>query len=230
MKFSGGKLWLVCALLLSTAHPLLAATPHSFEIKNASKFFDIKILVESCEDGFCKGKASFSFYTKDAKTPYQVINLPDTQIDLTDGKPSVNDTLLYDKQSAINIADFNFDGMDDVAICTGGNGSYGMPSYNVYLSSKAKGKFVYSRDFSELGTHLGMFQVNKTKKTLTTFDKSGCCEHYTDEYDVVANRPRKIMSIEEDATIPDETKVKVTTKRLVKGHWKTKVVYEKRQS
>lgn len=202
-----------------------ALAQQKFDIKGASSFFDIKIAVATCEDGSCKGKASYSFYKKGGKTPYQVINLPDTYVELDEnGKPNVNATLLYDKQSAVNVGDYNFDGMEDVAICNGTNGSYGMPSYSVYLSSKAAGKFVYNKPFSALGQHLGMFEVDAEKKVLRTFDKSGCCWHITEEYAVVNNRPQKMLEITEDATIADETKMKVTTRRFVKGRWQTKSI------
>ncbi len=202
----------------------------TFDLKDASKFFDIKIKVENCEEGFCGGKASFSFYKKGGKTPYQVINLDDTQIQLDEnGNAQANISMLYDNQSAINIDDFNFDGMDDVAICDGANGSYGGPSYQVYLSSRVAGKFVFNQAFSNLGQHLGMFEVDKKKKVLRTFDKSGCCWHVTEEFSVVNNRPLKVFIEEEDATIEDVTKVKVTTKTLVKGKWQTKVKYVKRE-
>jgi hypothetical protein len=207
-----------------------ALAQKTFELKDASKYFDIKISVAKCEDGFCGGKASFSFYKKGGKTPYQVINLDDTQIQLDEnGNAQANISMLYDNQSAVNIDDFNFDGMEDVAICDGANGSYSGPSYQVYLSSRSAGKFVLSKSFSELGTHLGMFEVDKKKKVLRIFDKSGCCWHVTEEYSVVNNRPVKVFVQEEDATIADETKVKITTKTLVKGKWQTKVKYLKRQ-
>lgn len=202
----------------------------TFELKDASKYFDIKIKVAKCEDGFCSGKSSFSFYKKGGTTPYQVINLDDTQIQLDEnGNAQANISMLYDNQSAVNIDDFNFDGMEDVAICDGANGSYGGPSYQVYLSSKSAGKFVYSKAFSELGQHLGMFEVDKKKKVLRIFDKSGCCWHVTEEYSVINNRPVKVFVEEEDATIPDETKVKITTKTLVKGKWQTKTKIVKRE-
>ena len=86
-----------------------------------------------------------------------------------------------------------------------------------------------SEPFSELGQKLGMFEVDKQKKVLRTFDKSGCCWHVTEEYSVVNNRPVKVFVEEEDATIPDETKVKITTKMLVNGKWQTKVKYVKRE-
>jgi len=211
---------------------LLAATTSAqreFELKNASKYFDIKIRVAKCDDEYCSGKASFSFSRKGEPMPYQVIDLPDTLIQLeSNGKPLVNDTLLYDEQSVVDIGDYNFDGMDDVAICTGQNGSYGMPAYNIYLSSRAAGKFVYSAALSKLGRHLGMFTVDKKNKTLETFDKDGCCWHITELYKVVNNSPVKVFEEVEDATADTNSKrVKVTTKQLVAGKWKTSVRYEK---
>ena len=204
----------------------------TFELKDASKYFDVKISVAKCDDSYCSGKASFSFYKKGSATAYQVINLDDTQIQLDEsGNAQANISMLYDNQSAVNVGDFNFDGMEDVAICDGANGSYNGPSYQVYLSSKAAGKFVYNKAFSELGQHLGMFEVDKKKKALRIFDKSGCCWHITEEYSVVNNRPLKIFVEEEDATMLDEKnadKVKITTKTLVKGKWQTKVKYVKR--
>ena len=200
----------------------------SFEIKNASKYFDIKIKVAKCDEDYCSGKASFSFYKKGGQTPYQVISLPDTLIQLeSNGKPLVNDTLLYDEQSVVDVGDYNFDGMEDVAICTGGNGSYGMPAYNVYLSSRAAGKFVYNAALSKLGSHLGMFTVDKKNRTLEIFDKDGCCWHVTERYKVVNDRPVKVFEEVEDARDPNQKRVKVTTKQLVAGKWKTSVRYEK---
>jgi hypothetical protein len=193
----------------------------TFDVKNVSEYFDVKINVAKCEDSSCTGKASYSFYKKGSATPYQTINLPDTYIDTEGGTPSVNETLLYDKQSAINVGDFNFDGMEDVAICDGTNGGYGMPSYRIYLSNRAAKKFVYDAAFSKLGAQLGMFETDKTKKVLRVFSKSGCCWHQTQEFAVVNNQPKKVFEETEDATIADETKVLVTTKKLVDGKWQT---------
>ena len=119
--------------------------------------------------------------------------------------------------------------MEDVAICNGPNGSYGGPAYSVYLSSRAAGKFVYSKTFSHLGEHLGMFEVDKQRKRLSTLDKSGCCYHIAEEFIVVGNKPVKVRSVEEDATIADDRKVKITTKTLVNGKWKTSVEYHLRE-
>ena len=223
------KLKAVAFVMLLAGQTVLAQ--QKFTITNASEYFDIKVSVAKCADGSCSGKASFAFSKKDSTTPYQVITLPDTYVELDDdGKPNVNQTLLYDKQSVVNIGDYNFDGMEDVALCNGLNGSYGGPSYSIYLSSKAAKKFVYDKRFSDLGVHLGMFTVDTEKKVLRTFDKSGCCWHITEEFAVVNNAPRKVFEEVEDATIADETKVKVTTKRLVNGKWQTKVKYIAREN
>ena len=195
-----------------------------FDLKNASQYFDIKITVAACDKSSCHGKAAFAFYKKGGKAPYQVIELPETYVELDEkGKPEVNETLLYDKQSVVNIGDFNFDGMEDVAICEGTNGSYGMPSYQVYLSSRAVGKFVYDKKFSALGKHLGMFEIDKKRKILQTFDKSGCCWHITEEFSVVNNAPKKVFEEVEDAAFAEATKIKTITKKLVNGKWQTKV-------
>lgn len=220
------KLAIAFLLLLSPS----VFAQKTFDIKNASKFFDIRIKVEGCDGDYCKGPAEFSFFKKGSSTAYQVIKLDETDMDLSnDGQPLVNTTLLYDKQSVVNVDDFNFDGMEDVALCNGTYGSYNGPSYDIYLSSRKAGKFVLSQAFSELGEHLGMFTVDKKRKLLETFDKSGCCLHYTERYKVVANKPVKVFEEEEDATIPDEKRVKITTKTLVGGKWKKSVKYVKRE-
>jgi hypothetical protein len=205
-----------------------ALAQKTFELKNASKFFDIKIGVAECDDDFCRGKAKFEFFKKGGTVPYQVIDLPDTLVQLEKGKPLVNVNLLYDEQSVVNIGDFNFDGMEDVALCDGANGSYGGPSYRIYLSSRQAKKFVFNRGLTALGAHLGMFTVDAKNKTLETFDKSGCCWHITERFKVVNDRPVKVFEEVEDATAdPNGKRVKVTTKKLVAGKWKTSVRYEK---
>jgi hypothetical protein len=219
---------LIFTLLLTSS----AFAQHNFEFKNASKFFDIKMAVEKCDDFSCDGAATFSFFKKGGGKAYQVIKLENTHMEFgEDEKPLVNTTLLYDAQSVINIGDFNFDGMEDIAICDGTNGSYSGPSYRIYLSSRAAGKFIYNQKFTDLAYHLGMFTVDKKKKLLETFDKSGCCWHITERYKVVGDRPVKVYEYVEDAMNFDEKAnkriVKTTTKTLVNGRWHTTVKVER---
>lgn len=202
----------------------------NFEIKDASRYFDIKISVDDCDESSCQGKASFSFFKKGETTPYQVIEHEETYVDLEwEGNP-VSEKLLYTKQAAIHIGDFNFDGMDDVAICNGRYGNYGARSYDVYLSSKSAGKFVHNESLSSLGQgYMGLFKVNKKKKTLSVYGKSGCCWHVEEEYKVIKNNPVKVYAVEEEVTAVDEKKIKITTRTLINGKWRTKVRYEKQE-
>jgi hypothetical protein len=221
------KLLIVIVLFCGAAQ----AQQQKFDIKNASKLYDVKIAVAKCDDSMCEGKATFTLYRKGSKKAFQVFNLPNTQFMLEgDGTAPVNETLLYDKQSALNFGDFNFDGIDDLALCDGPNGAYGGPSYQVYLYSPKAKKFARNAGLTALGQeNLGMFEVDKKKKLLTTFSKSGCCWHKMEQYKVVSNRPVKVFEEIEDASIPDDEKVKITTKRLVNGRWRTTVKYVKRE-
>ncbi|MBX7174116.1 MAG: hypothetical protein K1X72_24300 [Pyrinomonadaceae bacterium] len=199
----------------------------SFEIKDASKYFDIKIKVEDCDESGCQGKGNFSFYKKGTSTPYQVIEHEETYIDLEWEGKIVTENLPYKTQAAVDVGDYNFDGMEDVAICNGRYGNYGARSYDVYLSSKSAGKFVHNEALSELGqNYMGLFDVNKKKKTLSVYGKSGCCFHIEEEYKVVNNRPVKVYAKEEDA-MSDDQRVKITTSTLINGKWRTKVRYAK---
>lgn len=141
------KLGLLVGLLFATS----AFAQKTFDIKNASKYFDINVRIAKCDDRTCRGEAAFSFYKKGGSTPYQVIKLDDTfaYVDLSTESP-VDQTLSDDIREIVYVDDYDFDGMDDVAICNGLNGSYGSPSYNVYLSSRAAKKFVYSKAFPAL--------------------------------------------------------------------------------
>lgn len=213
-------------MLVFCSAPVFAEV--KFDVKNASKNYDVLIEVEKCDDRICEGKATFTLFKKGQTTPFQVFKLIDTSFLLGENdRPSVNVTRLYDEQSAVNLSDFNFDGIEDLALCDGTNGGYGMPSYQIYLFSRRSGKFVHSPGFTELaqGVSLGMFDVDTKKKALLTSSKSGCCWHMTREYRVVNNRPKKVFEEVEDATIADEKKVKITVKRLVNGRWRTTVKY-----
>ncbi|HUQ31140.1 MAG TPA: hypothetical protein VM095_03425 [Pyrinomonadaceae bacterium] len=221
---------LLLPLLLSC---LPAFAQERFDIKDAAKDYDVRIEVAKCDNGICEGKATFTLFKKGDTRPFQTFRLTSTSFLLDEGKrPTVNKTMLYDEQSAFNFGDFNFDGTDDLALCDGTNGSYGMPSYQIYLFSPQSKKFVNSPAMTRLaqGEYLGMFEVDREGKVLRTSGKSGCCYHVTEEFTVVKNSPRKVFQVIEDATIPDEKKVKVTTRKLVNGRWRTKVKYEPRQN
>ncbi len=193
----------------------IAFAQEKFEIKNTSKNYDVKIEVAKCDDGFCEGAGVFSFYKKGGIKPFQIIKLDSTKIWLDkNGQAQADVTLLYDAQSAVNFGDFNFDGLEDIALCDGNNGNYNMPSYQIYLFFQRRQKFVQSHSFTKLGQgYLGMFQVDRKKKLLRTFNKSTCCEHYLEEYKVVNNRPRKVKEINEYYNLKGNNMIVTETKK-----------------
>jgi hypothetical protein len=217
---------LIAVLLFCTS----AAAQIKLEVKNASKLYDVRIDVERCEDRTCEGKATFTLFKKHSVTPFQAINLPETWFMTGDNdQPSSNLTRLYDEQGAVRFADYNFDGIDDLALCDGRNGGYGSSSYQIYLFSRKTTRFFNSPEFSELGQDgLGMFEVDAKRKILKVLSKSGCCLHMSREYSVVRNRPRLILEVVEDAAIPNDERVKITTRKLVNGRWQKRIKYVQR--
>lgn len=199
---------------------------YEFEIKNASENFDVKIKTEKCDEYFCEGKTTFTLFEKGKEKVFQKFDFENSIIQLgEDQKPQANITLLYDQQSALTFEDFNFDGEKDLALNDGNNGGYGMPSYQLYLFSKKDNKFVHDKTFTELAQSLGMFEVDAEKKMLFVFSKSGCCWHQTEGYRIEKNKPFKVYEETEDATGGEY--VKITTKELVKGKWKTRTKRKK---
>lgn len=152
-----------CQLLLIFGVCILSQATQAqvFEIKNASKRYDVKITT-SCTDRSCDGQANIDLYLKGTTQHFQHFSSAELTMDLDEtDKPSVNVVQLYGEQSALIFADFNFDGSEDVAIRNGNYGAYGGPTYDVYAFHRTKNKFVLSEELSAL-THenLGMFEVD----------------------------------------------------------------------
>ena len=118
------------------------------------------------------------------------------------------------------VGDFNFDGREDFAVQIDQSGSYGGPTFDVFLALP-NGSFVRSEPLSRLTRErLGMFEVDAQKKHLVTFEKSGCCYHVTEELAVVGDAPVPVFRLIEDAT---GDAVIVTKERWVNGKWHRKV-------
>ena len=106
--------------------------------------------------------------------------------------------LPYGEQSVLQYEDFNFDGIKDLAIEDGLNSCYHGPSFRVYLGLGTG--FVFSNSFTELAQeYCGLFEVDKTRKRLSTMTKDGCCWHEFNEYVVRNNAPLLVKSVKEDA-------------------------------
>ena len=212
-------------LLASLAVSTQISAQNRFVLTDASKTIDIAIDVGSCSQqnfGLC-GPVKVNLYRKKSQKHFQTLRLSQTQ--MWDAKPKANVTRLYDDQSIINVDDFNFDGVEDLAICDGDLGGYRMPSYRIYLYSKSLKRFVYSRSFTRMNRGgLGMFKVDKRKRMHFVYTKSGCCWHQTQGFDVFRGRPRMVYELTEDATIfnSDGTReVHITTRKFIRSRWRS---------
>ncbi|WP_343660269.1 lysozyme inhibitor LprI family protein [Ralstonia sp.] len=206
-----------------------------FRLNAIAKQHDFVLrMLEACpaqsdkEDTTCEGPAQLLVHDKGQRAVRQVINLPKVFVTLPKGSkgPLVNSARLYDYQGVINVGDFNFDGQEDFGIQTGNEGSYGGPSYDIYLFNAQAQRFVPNSEMTGLILEtLGFFEVDAKNKRLRTWAKSGCCYHertvYAVEHDVPVAVERRI----DDAQGPGD-KMKVTVETLVNGKWRSKVHYE----
>ncbi|CAN5708130.1 hypothetical protein BH20ACI4_BH20ACI4_11290 [soil metagenome] len=215
------KIILLTVVLLFASTTLFAQK--NFLLKEASKNFDVKINIASCEEDICEGETIFYLSRKNQKKPFQTIKMANSYLELGENqKPTANLIELYGmNNSGIIFDDYNFDGIEDLAIRNGNDGAYNGPSYDVFLFSKTKNRFVANMPLTELASNnLGMFTVNKKTETLETFTKSGCCWHQTARYKVVNNRPKKVYVFTEDAMGGGENMKLITETLLPNGKWK----------
>ena len=213
---------ILLTLVLFTFSTTLAAQK-TFLLKKASKIFDVKIEIAGCEDDICEGKSVFYLMKKNQKKPFQTIKMANSYLELGENqKPTANLIELYGmNNSGIIFEDFNFDRIEDIAIRNGNDGAYNGPSYDVFLFSKTKNRFVENAPLTELASNnLGMFTVDNKNKTIETFTKSGCCWHQTTRYKVINNRPKKVYVFTEDASGDSENMKLITETLLPSGKWK----------
>ncbi|MGN8088779.1 lysozyme inhibitor LprI family protein [Ralstonia sp. 22086] len=191
-------------------------------------------MLEACpaqsdkEDTTCEGPAQLVIHDKGQRAVRQVINLPRVFVALPKGGmgPLVNSAHLYDYQGVINVGDFNFDGQEDFGIQTGNEGSYGGPSYDVYLFNARAQRFVRNSEMTSLIlSTLGFFEVDAKNKRLRTFAKGGCCYHETTTYRVDHDVPVAVGRYSEEVMNSGD-KMKITEETLVNGKWRSKVHYE----
>ncbi|MGN6085867.1 lysozyme inhibitor LprI family protein [Trinickia sp.] len=207
----------------------------TFRLTKAAKQHDFILrMLQACPapdhsgDSTCEGPAQLLIYAKGQSKLAQTINLANVFVTLPrngDG-PLVNSAQLYDYQGVLNVGDFNFDGNEDFGIQTGNEGSYGGPSYDVYVFDPKTARFVYNDAMSELILEtLGFFDVDPVHKRIHTWAKSGCCYHEATTYRVERDAPVAVARHIEDAQGSGD-KMKVTDEALVNGKWRSKVHYE----
>lgn len=213
-------------LLLSTA----VFAQHKYAVSGASPAYDVRFEVEKCDNEYCFGDLTVWLTKKGQKAVFQEFKLG-TDFVLREDAHRTASVIPYDQQGVVDFDDYNFDGVADLGIQNGREGGYGGSSYDIYIFSPRTKKFVLDKRFSALATgpYSGMFTVNKKKKLLEVFSKSGCCWHEEREYKVVKGRPVKTYQETQDA-YSNEKWVITTTRRLVGGKWKVTVKREKKET
>ncbi|PKH53034.1 hypothetical protein CXF68_11435 [Tenacibaculum sp. Bg11-29] len=137
----------------------------------------------------------------DIKTNKEVIEIKSNALHVNIDKCRVTTTnalkLPYADQNIIIYQDFNFDGINDLAILDGAYSCYGSPTYQIYLETKQGLK--HSPEFTRLAQeYCGMFKPNYKTKTIHTMIKSGCCR-FTDTYfKIINNIPKPFLIVEEN--------------------------------
>lgn len=202
----------------------------TFRLTRAAKQHDFALrMLEACDESSCEGPGQLLVYGKGQTKPLQTINLPNVVVSRQSdgGAPIVNAARLYDDEGVLNVGDFNFDGYEDFGIQTGHEGSYGGPSYEVYLFEPKPGRFVYNDAITELAIEsLGFFDVDAVHKRIHTFAKSGCCYHVATTYEVQRDVPVAVARHTEDALNAVDGKMQVIDEQLVNGKWRKKIRYE----
>lgn len=91
-------------------------------------------------------------------------------------------------ESPVFFEDFNYDGLPDVVVRNGNNGNYGAPSYDIYTATPdSDSQYTLNKELTDLAqNYSGLPEfVDPKNKILRVFAKSGCCNHYTDDFEVM---------------------------------------------
>ena len=209
----------------------------SLLVRNASQQYDFQIrLLDACKERAADTSCGdgmpgvVNVFLKGANKPVQRIPMNNIFLSFRgDGEPLVNSARMYDYQGVINVGDFNFDGQEDFAIQNGNYGSYGGPSYDVFLHLAKGERFRYSPALSDLILEsLGFFGVDSNSKRLNTLAKSGCCYHEATQYKVVNDQPVPVSRWVQDAS-RDQRYYYDYSEKLVGGKWKRTASSRSRQ-
>ncbi len=204
-----------------------ASAQKTFEFKQSSKSYNVRLTIENCDENVCSGEAKFSIFKKGKKKAFQTVT---TKTEFkTEGAKNPNPKILHNYQHLVFFEDYNFDGLNDLAIRDGNHNFDGGPSYQIYLFSPKTKRFVHNRAFTNLNQtkYVGAMQIDEKKQVLRSFSRSYGRWESIEEFRVVrGTRLKKVSQKTEDFT--NEKKVKITTKRLIKGKWRTKISYKKR--
>ena len=172
----------------------------TYEVQDFSERYRATLEIEDNREEFSPGIVRV--FARGSATPLIELASPELVLD-TDakgGKAKANvHELPYGKQSVLIYADFNFDGIKDLALMDGQNSCNHGPSYKVYVGTAAG--FAPSPAFTKLAqNNCGLFKVDAQVHELHTMTKDGCCWHRSATYTVRNGEPLLERELVEDTT------------------------------
>jgi hypothetical protein len=180
---------------LSVAVTAGAQEARTIPVMQFSPEFSASVTVDQPGEWGSPGRVT----VREQKTGRRVLEVEASGLSLPDGGDASANVVErpYGTQSVVIYQDFDFDGRADFALQDGNNSCYSGPSYQVFLR-RGKG-FRKSAAFTRLAQeYCGMFGVEAEHKQLSTFWKSGCCQHGFQTWEVRAGVPIEIADVTED--------------------------------
>ena len=173
-----------------------------YELPNVSKTYTVIVNAGKCDNTSCNGKTTIDLYDKATMKKHQTLFSDDFYLQLNEIKKPITDSL----KNSVVFEDYNFDGIDDVAIADGLNNNKRL--YKVYLKSES-GQFAFNEGLTDfVRDHSLAFQTDSDRKRIITSSKNGCCKNFKSEYVFTPEqRLVKVYEFEEDTKDPK----KVTT-------------------
>lgn len=167
----------------------------TYRIADFSERYKATVTVDDSDEVFRPGRVSV--FERSSGRRILKVEADELTVDAKGGVVGANvKQLPYGEQSVLIHEDFNFDGRKDLAIMDGQNSCYHGPSFQIFLATDSG--FKASPEFTQLAQeYCGMFQVDASKRRLSTMTKDGCCWHQFNTYDVLANKPHLLESIED---------------------------------
>jgi hypothetical protein len=217
------------AVDVTASKPSISERSQKDWIVDASQDFDLLLNLGLCggvknsdDPNKCSGAGSVVLKNKDSAEPFQTISL--SNIEGYKDSPVRNQSKSFGNKDqhnqTVELGDFNSDGHDDIAIWSGNQGGYGGSSYHVYLFDKEVNKMLFNKPLSALTVGaLGIFKL--TDGRITSYEKSGCCEHYSTTYHFVNGALMPVEKTSEVLSPNDSNVLIVTTKKFNSGRWST---------
>lgn len=128
----------------------------------------------------------------------------------------VSDNFQFNENISFSYEDWNFDYVKDLIFFNGHNGGYSSPTYDFYIYDKAKRQFVYNEQLADITGHSGA-EIDKKKKRIISYAKSGCCWHEQKAYYVRNNKFIEYKNLVEDNR---GNGVIVTIGNRINGKWR----------